>query len=121
MKKIFATFFVFALVALIAAPVLAEQTWKDVAVVDQMCSGKDKVMNAPEKHTKECMMKCEKSGYGVYMGEGKDKKFVKFDAEGNKLTVAALKASKKTEGLKATVVGEMSDGVIKVKSIAFAE
>jgi hypothetical protein len=31
----------------------------------------------------------------------------------------ALKAAKKTEGLKATVVGEMSDGMIKVKSIAF--
>ena len=121
MKRIFAAFFVFALVVLIAAPVAAEQTWKDVSVVDQMCSGKDKVMNAPEKHTKECMMKCEKSGYGVYVGEGKDKKFVKFDAEGNKLTVAALKASKKTEGMKATVVGEMGDGVIKVKSIAFAE
>ena len=46
---------------------------------------------------------------------------MKFDAEGNKLTSAALKASKKTDGLKATVVGDMSDGVIKVKSIAFAE
>jgi hypothetical protein len=31
----------------------------------------------------------------------------------------ALKASKKTIDLKATVVGEMSDGMIKVKSIAF--
>lgn len=40
-------------------------------------------------------------------------------AKGNDLTVAALKASKKTEGLKATVVGEMSDGMIKVKSITF--
>jgi uncharacterized protein YxeA len=121
MKKILAGLFVFALVVLIAAPVAAEQTWKDVSVVDQMCSGKDKVMSAPEKHTKECMVKCEKSGYGVYMGEGKDKKFVKFDAAGNKLTVEALKASKKTDGMKATVVGEMADRVIKVKSIAFAE
>jgi hypothetical protein len=31
----------------------------------------------------------------------------------------ALKASKKTIDLKATVVGEMFDGMIKVKSIAF--
>ena len=121
MKKIFAAFFVFALVALIAAPVLAEQTWKDVSVVDQMCSGKDKVMAAPEKHTKECALKCEKSGFGVYVGEGKDKKFVKFDSEGNKMAAAALKASKKTDDLKATVVGDMGDGVIKVKSVTFAE
>jgi hypothetical protein len=51
--------------------------------------------------------------------DGKDKKFVKFDSKGNDLTVEALKAAKKAEGLKATVVGEMSDGMIKVKSITF--
>ena len=121
MKKILAGLFVFALAVVIAAPVMAEQTWKDVAIVDTMCSSKDKVMNAPEKHTKDCMERCEKSGFGAYIGEGKDRKFVKFDSEGNKLTSAALKASKRTDGLKATVVGEMSDGVIKVKSIALAE
>lgn len=122
MKKIFAGLFVFALIALVAAPaVAAEQTWKDVYVVDQMCSGKDKVMNATGSHTKECALKCEKSGFGVFVGEGADKKFVKFDSEGNKLTAAALKASKKTDELKATVVGEMGDGVIKVKSVTFAE
>ena len=81
----------------------------------------DKVKDAPDKHSKECMLKCAKSGYGLIVSEGKDKKFVEFDANGNKLTVEALKASKKTDGLKATVVGEMGANVIKVKSIKFAD
>ena len=121
MKKIAAALSVFAVVALvlvIAPPAAAaEQTWKDVTVIDKMCFAKLK--DTPEKHTKDCMLKCESSGYGVITADGKDKKFVKFDSRGNELTVEALKASKKTEGLKATVVGEMSDGTIKVKSIAF--
>jgi hypothetical protein len=123
MKRLFAVFFVFALVALAATPVAAsdakEQTWKDVSVTDQMCF--DKVKDAPDKHTKECMLKCEKSGYGIIVGEGKAKKFVEFDANGNKLTAEALKASKKVDSLKATVVGEMDAKVIKVKSIKFAD
>ena len=121
MKKIAAALSVFAVVALvlvIAPPAAAaEQTWKDVTVIDKMCFAKLK--DTPEKHTKDCMLKCESSGYGVITADGKDKKFVKFDSRGNELTVEALKASKKTEGLKATVVGEVSDGTIKVKSIAF--
>jgi hypothetical protein len=120
-KKLAAALSGFALAALVlvAAPpaAAAEQTWKDVTVVDKMCF--NKVKDAPEKHTKDCLLKCESSGYGVITTEGKDKKFVKFDSRGNEMTVEALKASKKTEGLKATVVGEMSDGMIKVKSITF--
>jgi hypothetical protein len=123
MKKLFAVISVFALVALAAAPIAAsdakEQTWKDVSVTDHMCF--DKVKDAPDKHSKECLLKCEKSGYGMIAGEGKDKKFVEFDANGSKLTVEALKACKKTDGLKATVVGEMGANVIKVKSIKFAD
>jgi len=121
MKKLAAALSGLALAALVlvAAPpaAAAEQTWKDVTVVDKMCF--NKVKDAPEKHTKACLQKCEDSGYGVITTDGKDKTFVKFDSEGNKLTAAALKASKKTEGLKATVVGELSDGTIKVKSITF--
>jgi hypothetical protein len=123
MKRFFAAFFVFAFVALAATPVAAsdakEQTWKDVSITDQMCF--DKVKDAPDKHTKECLLKCEKSGYGIIVGEGKAKKFVEFDANGSKLTVEALKASKKVDGLKATVVGEMGANVIKVKSVKFAD
>ena len=121
MKRLAAALSVFAVVALVlvTAPpaAAAEQTWKDVTVVDKMCFAKMK--DTPEKHTKMCLQKCESSGYGVITGEGKDKKFVKFDSKGNDLTAEALKATKKTEGLKATVVGEMADGTIKVTSITF--
>ena len=85
--------------------------------MDKMCF--PKLKDTPEKHTKDCLLKCESSGYGLITTDGKDKKFVKFDSKGNDLTVEALKAAKKTVDLKATVVGEMSDGVIKVKSITF--
>jgi hypothetical protein len=125
MKKLFAVISVFALVALAAAPIAAsdakEQTWKDVSVTDNHCFAQLK--DTPEKHTKSCLQlqKCESSGYGVITTDGKDKKFVKFDSKGNDLTVEALKTAKKTEGLKATVVGEMSGDTIKVKSIKFAD
>jgi hypothetical protein len=121
-KKLAAALSGFALVALVlvAAPpaAAAEQTWKDVTVIDKMCFNKA-MKDTPEKHTKDCLQKCESSGYGVITTDGKDKKFVKFDSKGNDLTVEALKAAKKTEGLKATVVGELSDGMIKVKSVTF--
>jgi len=121
MRKLAAGLSVVAVVALVIAvaptAAAAEQTWKDVTVIDHMCFAKMK--DTPEKHTKTCLQKCESSGYGVITGEGKDKKFVKFDAKGNDLTAEALKATKKTEGLKATVVGEMTGDTIKVKSITF--
>ncbi|MFI5119424.1 MAG: hypothetical protein ACHQM4_03380, partial [Thermoanaerobaculia bacterium] len=73
MRKIAAALSVFALaaLALVTAPPVAaaEQTWKDVTVVDRMCSMKMK--DTPEKHTKECMLKCESSGYGVMTADGK--------------------------------------------------
>jgi hypothetical protein len=123
MKKLAAAFSVLAVVALVVAiapsAAAAEQTWKDVTVIDHMCFARMK--DTPEKHTKACLQReeCKSQGYGVITGEGKDKKFVKFDSKGNDLTVEALKATKKTEGLKATVVGEMSGDMIKVKSITF--
>jgi len=121
MRKLAAGLSVIAVVALVMAiaptAAAAEQTWKDVTVIDHMCFAKMK--DTPEKHTKSCLQKCESSGYGVITGEGKDKKFVKFDSKGNDLTAEALKATKKTEGLKATVVGEMTGDTIKVKSISF--
>ncbi|MGZ6970526.1 MAG: hypothetical protein ACXVID_02570 [Thermoanaerobaculia bacterium] len=121
MRKLAAALTCLALAVLVlvtAAPAsAAEQTWKGVTVMDRMCFAKMK--DTPEKHTKDCLLKCESSGYGLLTVDGKDKKFIKFDSKGNDLTVEALKASTKTVDLKATVVGEMEGGVIKVKSISF--
>jgi hypothetical protein len=43
---------------------------------------------------------------------------LKFDESGNEKALAALKATKKTDHLRATVVGERSGETVKVTSIA---
>ena len=49
---------------------------------------------------------------------GADGVFLKFDAAGNEKTVAALKATKKTDHLRATVTGQKDGDSIKVSAIA---
>jgi hypothetical protein len=103
-----------ALLGLLAVPVAwAGETWTGVSVVDTSCL--EKVKADPDKHTKACALKCEKGGYGLLTAEGK---YLKFDAAGNEKTVAALKASKRDDRLRATVVGEREGETIKVTSIA---
>lgn len=102
-----------ALLVLAAAPLAAEE-WKNVVVVDTMCL--DKVKADPDKHTKACLLQCSKSGYGLVSADGK---FLKFDAAGNQKTEAALKASSKTDHLRATVTGERDGDSVKVSSVTF--
>lgn len=78
-------------------------------MVDVMCKGNDLAT-----HTRQCAIKCSKSGYGLVNAEGK---FVKFDEAGNAKALAALNASTKEKDLKATVTGTMDGDVIKVESI----
>src|SRR5215510_3213358 len=91
----------------------ADQTWKGVSLVDTACSAK--VKDAPDTHTTSCAIGCEKSGYGIIASDGS---YLKFDEAGNKRALAALKATKKTDHLRATVVGERDGETIKVKSIS---
>src|SRR2546421_4985769 len=110
MKKI-ASFLV--LVGLCAVPVLAAaEDYKDVPVVDVNCS--KKVAADPDSHTRACALKCEGSGFGVITG---DKQFLKFDAEGNKEVVAALKASDKKDHLRVDVSGDVKGDTLQVKSV----
>jgi hypothetical protein len=102
------------LAGLLALPLAAvAETWKDVTVIDSQCLAKFKA--DPGKHTTQCALQCVKGGYGVITADGT---FLKFDSAGNEKTVAALKATKKTDHLKATVDGEKDGDTIKVTSIA---
>lgn len=102
-----------ALLGLFALPAFgATETFKDVPVVDSNCS--KKVADNPDSHPRACALKCEASGYGVITS---DKKFLKFDAEGNKQIVAALKGSDKKDHLRVDVTGDVEGDTLRVTSV----
>ena len=87
-----------------------------MSVVDANCVSRVKA--DPDKHTTECALKCVKGGYGLIDADGN---YLKFDAAGNEKAVAALKATKKTDHLRATVVGDKDGATIKVtESVSIA-
>lgn len=90
----------------------AAETFNGVSVVDSNCS--KKVADDPDGHSRACALKCEASGYGIITS---DKKFLKFDAAGNKDILAALKASDKKDHLRADVTGEVEGDTLKVTSV----
>ena len=61
-----------------------------------------------DAHTRDCALMCEKSGYGIVTA---DKKFLKFDADGNAKILAALKASDKTDHLRVNVSGDVQEQI----------
>lgn len=73
-------------------------------------------MLAAEAHTRECLRApaCEKSGYGVYTS---DRKFLQFDAAGNRKAVEALKVSKRETDIRVEVTGEIQGDTIKVATL----
>jgi hypothetical protein len=98
---------------LMATPALAEtQTFKDVSVVDVACS--KKVAAAADAHTRDCALMCEKSGFGIVTA---DKKFLKFDPDGNAKVLEALKASEQKDHLRVNVSGDVQGDTIKVTSV----
>ncbi len=101
------------LLALTLALPLAAETWKNVSLMDANCAAKPDKMANPDAHKTSCAMQCAKSGFGVVA----DGKFVKFDAKGNDLAKEALQKSDKKDHLRATVEGEMKDGVIQVSKL----
>ena len=108
MKK--AAFFLATL--MLALPLsAAAEVWKSVVVVDRMCSAKAKA--APDEHTTKCALACAKSGFGILTADGH---FLMLDETGNQKAVAALKSTKKTDHLRATVTGERDGDTIKVQS-----
>ena len=64
----------------LSVPALAgSETWKNVSLVDTMCSAKVKA--EPDKHTTDCAIGCAKGGYGIVASDGT---YLKFDEAGNK-------------------------------------
>lgn len=110
MKKLLAVL----LVAFFSLPMLAAE-WKNVPVVDVQCSSRMKA--DPDSHTKECAMKCAKSGFGIYTSDGQ---FLKFDAKGNAEIMDALKKTSKSDHLRVNVKGEQSGDTIKVESLSLS-
>jgi hypothetical protein len=101
------------LAGLSAMPALAAaENYKDVPVVDVNCS--KKVAADPDSHPRACALKCAASGFGIVT---QDKQFLKFDAEGNKKIVEALKASDKKDHLRVDVSGDLQGDTLKVTSI----
>jgi len=98
---------------LASTSMLLAETWKNVPVMDTACVKEFK--SEPDKHTTDCALQCAAGGYGLITADGT---FIPFDAAGNEKTVAALKATKKTDHLRATVQGEKAGDTIKVTSIS---
>lgn len=101
------------IMALVLPLSAAAETWKNVAVVDSMCSVKAKA--SPDEHTTKCALACAKSGFGILTADGS---YLKFDEAGDEKAVAALKNTKKSDHLRATVTGERDGDTIKVQSIS---
>ena len=89
------------------------ETWKNVVIVDAMCSAKAKA--EPDQHTAKCALACAKSGFGILTADGS---FLKFDAAGNEKAVIALRNSKKADHLRATVSGTRDGDTVKVQALA---
>jgi hypothetical protein len=96
-----------AAASLLSVAAFAE-TWNGT-LVDVMCKDKDIA-----GHTRKCALGCAKSGFGIVTSEGK---FMKFDEAGNAKALAALKATKKENDLKAKVEGSLDGDIVQVSSI----
>jgi hypothetical protein len=91
----------------------AAETWKNVSVIDTQCLSR--VKDKPDEHATKCALQCAKSGYGFLTADGT---YLKFDPAGNEKALAALKATKKTDHLRATVAGDRDGDTIKVTSLS---
>ena len=99
--------------ALVTSPALAAtKTFTDVAVIDVACSKMS--ADDPNSHTRECALKCEKSGFGILTA---DKQFLKFDTDGNAQILSELSASDKADHLRVNVTGDVKGDTVKVTSV----
>jgi len=56
-----------------------------------------------------------KGGFGIVAADGT---YLKFDEAGNKKALSLLKSTRKTDHIRATIIGEREGDIIKVKSVS---
>ena len=100
-----------ALVLLVSAFAVAE-TWNSVPLVDGHCA--TLVKGNPDAHTRDCMLQCQKAGYGVLTSDGT---YLKLDKNGNDQAFKLLQQTKQKDHLRVTVTGTREGDTIKVQSI----
>ena len=106
-----------ALAAVVLAPLAVRaETWENVPLIDQMCSAKVKAN--PDGHPTSCALKCASSGYGIFTSSGD---FLKLDAAGSAKALAALKATKKKDHVRANVSGDLKGDTIQVASLSIPD
>ncbi len=86
---------------------------RNAPLIDQNCSTKFTRKDV-DTHTRSCALACASSGYGILTSDGT---YLKFDDAGSKKALTALQASKKQDHLRATVTGDVTNGMIEVQSI----
>ena len=87
-------------------------------LVDKMCSAKivKGGVDAAKAHTKDCALapNCKDGGYGIVTSEGK---FLKFDADGDRMAEKTIGFASGKDNLKATVNGKIDGDSITVVAI----
>lgn len=102
------------LIGLSALPAIAAAaTFKDVPVVDVKCS--TSVQANPDAHTRACALACKGTGYGVWINH--DKKYLKFNAAGNKMITKELEKSTQKDHLRVNVSGKVQGDTIAVSKV----
>jgi hypothetical protein len=104
---------VLLMLAVPAVSTAAVETWTNVALVDTQCA--PKVKDDPDAHTTKCALQCATHGFGVITSDGS---FLRLSEAGNQKAIAALKATKNVDHLRATVTGERQGDSIRVTSLS---
>lgn len=90
-------------------------TWKNVMLLDTMCSKRAHVMSKPTEHPRSCILECYEDGYGVVLSNGS---FLKLDGNGNKLALDVLRAEgAPEENVRVNVDGQLNGDTIRVSRI----
>lgn len=92
--------------------IASAEDWNSVSIVDTQCSSKVKA--DADSHTRDCALKCAKSGFGIV---DKDGNYLKFDAKGNQEAMKLLQSSTKKDHLRVDVTGSKEGDVIHVQSV----